>query len=54
MKKIVVALSAAALLTACSTYTTPRYSINADTNVTLKSLGVSNVAIGRFHWPNDI
>ena len=51
MKKIVVALSAAALLTACSTYTTPRYSINADTNVTLKSLGVSNVAIGTFTGP---
>lgn len=51
MKKITIALSVAVLLAGCSTYTTPRYSINADTNVTLKSLGVSNVAIGTFAGP---
>ncbi len=39
------------LLTACSTYTTPRYSINADTNVALKSLSISNVAVGTFTPP---
>lgn len=51
MKTIMTVLAAASLLTACSTYTTPRYSINADTNVALKSLGVSNVAIGAFTGP---
>ncbi len=35
----------------CSTYTTPRYSINADTNVALKTMGLSNVTIGSFTGP---
>jgi hypothetical protein len=35
----------------CSTFTTPRYSINADTNVALKALNVSNVGVGAFSGP---
>jgi hypothetical protein len=38
-------------LGACSTFTTPRYSINADTNVALKSLQASNIAVGSFSGP---
>lgn len=41
------------LLSACSTYTTPRYSINADTNVALKSLGVTDIAVGSFSGPSS-
>ncbi len=51
MRNIAITLSIALTLSACSTYTTPRYSINADTNVTLKSLGITNVAIGTFTGP---
>lgn len=51
MRKALPAFGLAALLTACSTYTTPRYSINADTNVALKTLGLSNVAVGTFSGP---
>jgi hypothetical protein len=38
-------------LGACSTYTTPRYAINADTNVALKSLGASGLSVGTFSGP---
>lgn len=41
------------LLTACSTFTTPRYSINANTNVALKSLGANNLAVGTFSGPSS-
>jgi hypothetical protein len=51
MRKHLLAAAAFLLLGACSTFTTPRYSINADTNVALKSLGVSSIAIGAFTGP---
>jgi len=38
-------------LGACSTYTTPRYAINADTNVALKSLGATGLSVGAFTGP---
>ena len=41
----------ALMLSACSTFTTPRYSINADTNVALKALGASNIGIGALSGP---
>jgi len=41
------------LLTACSTFVTPRYSISADTNVALKALGVSGISVGLFGEPAD-
>lgn len=50
-KKLIVPLALAVLLPACSTYTTPRYAINADTNVALKALGASDVAVGSFSGP---
>lgn len=49
--KLGVVLSFAVLLSACSTYTTPRYAINADTNVALKAIGAANVAVGNFTGP---
>jgi len=39
------------MLGACSTYTTPRYSISADTNVALRALGATGIAVGRFSEP---
>lgn len=50
-KKLAVLLPLLVLLGACSTYTTPRYAINADTNVALKAIGASNIAIGSFSGP---
>lgn len=38
-------------LGACSTYTTPRYAINADTHVALKSLGATGLSVGAFSGP---
>lgn len=35
----------------CSTYTTPRYALTADTNVALKAIGASNVAVGAVSGP---
>jgi hypothetical protein len=49
--KLVAVLSMAFIASGCSTYTTPRYSINADTNVALKSMGISEVAVGAFTGP---
>jgi hypothetical protein len=46
---IVLALSI--VIAGCSTFTTPRYSINADTNVALKALNVSNTGVGSFSGP---
>lgn len=40
-----------ALLAACSTYVTPRYSISADTNVALKALGATGVGVETFTGP---
>jgi hypothetical protein len=52
MKKIVLAaLAATVALTGCETYVTPRYSISADNNVALKSLGSAGLAVGDFSGP---
>lgn len=52
MKKILIALIPLTMLVgACSTFTTPRYSINADTNVAIKALGVTGVSVGTFSGP---
>ena len=53
-KKLPLAVVAAAtlLITGCSTYTTPRYSIKADTNVALKTIGASNISVGTFVGPS--
>jgi hypothetical protein len=52
MKKIAVVLSTLAL-TACSTYMPQRYSISADNNVALKSIGVGNINVGAFNGPEN-
>ena len=49
--KIISVAEVAATVSACSTYTTPRYAINADTNVTLKSLGATALSVGTFTGP---
>jgi len=49
--KIISIAALAAMVSACSTYTTPRYAINADTNVTLKSLGATALSVGTFTAP---
>jgi hypothetical protein len=51
LKSAALAALFASALGGCSTYVTPRYSISADTNVALKSLGVSGVAVGAFSGP---
>ena len=49
----ITSIAALALtLSACETYTTPRYSINADTNVALKGLGTSGLSVGAFTAPD--
>jgi hypothetical protein len=50
-KQLMITVSLAALLSACSTYTTPRYAISADTNVALKALNATGVAVGSFSGP---
>ena len=50
-RNIAAAISIALLVSACSTFTTPRYSINADTNMALKALGATNVSVGAFSGP---
>ncbi|HEX5364219.1 MAG TPA: hypothetical protein VFW59_08100 [Gallionella sp.] len=52
MKKIALALSVLTL-SACSTFTPQRYSISADTNVALKSIGVGNINVGAFSGPSS-
>ena len=49
--KLALVLPLALFLGACSTYTTPRYSISADTNVGLKAIGSSNIGVGGFTGP---
>ena len=49
----VVAILALIALSGCSTFVTPRYSISADTNVALKSLNASNIAVGTFVGPSN-
>jgi hypothetical protein len=46
-----VPIALSIVLGACSTYTTPRYAINADTNVALKSLGATGLSVGAFTGP---
>jgi hypothetical protein len=48
---VVGALACALLVAGCSTFTTPRYAINADTNVALKTLGQSGLGVGPFTGP---
>jgi len=50
MRKLVL-LFAVAALSACSTYMPQRYSISADNNVALKSMGASNIGVGPFTGP---
>jgi hypothetical protein len=50
MKKIVSLVSVLSL-SACSTYMPQRYSISADTNVALKSIGVGHIYVGTFKGP---
>lgn len=50
--KLYLLLPIGLMAVGCSTYTTPRYSINADTNVALKSMGVVNVSVGSFNGPS--
>ena len=52
-KIIAIFISLALLIAGCSTYTTPRYAINADTNVTLKALGESKIGVGPFTGPTN-
>ncbi|WP_319243695.1 hypothetical protein [uncultured Propionivibrio sp.] len=40
-------------VSACSTYTTPRYAINADTNLALKELGTTGLSVGAFAAPTN-
>jgi hypothetical protein len=44
--KLLMALPLVLALSACETYTTARYSINADTNVALKKIGAANIGVG--------
>jgi hypothetical protein len=41
------------ILNGCSTFVTPRYSISADTNVALKALNSTNIAVGNFVGPSS-
>jgi len=50
--RLLIVLPVVIVLGACS-YTSPRYSINADTNVALKSLGATNVGVGPFAGPSS-
>lgn len=50
MKRIFVVV-AALLMSACSTYMPQRYSINADTNVALKTIDVGNINVSAFKGP---
>lgn len=50
MKRIAGLLSVL-VLSACSTYMPQRYSISADTNVALKSIGVGGINVGEFKGP---
>ncbi|MFN4088629.1 MAG: hypothetical protein ACK4QW_06230 [Alphaproteobacteria bacterium] len=47
----VLAIALLLFLGACSTYTPQRYTISADNNVALKTLGVGGVAVGPFAGP---
>ncbi|BBJ00107.1 hypothetical protein FGKAn22_17990 [Ferrigenium kumadai] len=50
VKKVYVAVVAISL-SACSTYMPQRYSINADTNVALKTIDAGNINVGSFKGP---
>jgi len=44
-------LAVTIMLGACSTYMPQRYSISADNNVALKSIGIGNINVGAFKGP---
>jgi len=46
--KVILALLAVASLAGCSTYAVPRYSINADNVVAMKTTVVNGVGVGQF------
>jgi hypothetical protein len=52
MKQIFIVITALSL-GACSTYMPQRYSINADTNVALKSIDAGNISVGTFKGPDN-
>lgn len=52
-KHVLIVLVFSVIAGGCSTFTTPRYSINADTNVALKALNISNVGVGSFSGPSN-
>lgn len=47
MKKMFIGIAVLSL-SACSTYTPQRYSLNADTNVALKTVSVGSISVGAF------
>lgn len=51
--RILAIVSLTFFVGACSTYTTPRYAINADSNMALKALGTSGLSVGSFSGPAD-
>lgn len=52
MKKVALVLSVLSL-SACSTFTPQRYSISADNNVALKTIGIGNINVGAFSGPSS-
>lgn len=48
MKKLSIALLFTAVLSGCTTFSSPRYSISADTSVVLKTYDVGNINVGSF------
>lgn len=50
MKKAII-FGIVVALSGCSTYMPQRYSISADTNVALKSIGVGGINVGTFQGP---
>ena len=53
MRTLLLLVPLVLALTACSTFVTPRYSISADSNVALRSLGVSGISVGAFAEPAE-
>lgn len=48
--RLAAVLCVAALATGCSTFTTPRYSISAESNVVLKAINATGVSVGAFSY----
>src|SRR6266581_939056 len=49
--RLVVLLATGISVSGCSTFTTPRYAVSPDTNVTLKSLNTTAIGVGSFSGP---